>query len=297
MNVKKSMRIILGTVFLLWLSTSLFIIDEKQVGVLTSFGNPIRTIDTPGLNVKAPWPVNEIQRFDRRARVLNLDPTEAFTKDTKNLILQPFVVWKIENPLTFLETVKSDEGASAPMKDVVQSRIAAIAGQIEFNEFLNTTATEDGLLPSNTVEDINTEMQRFGISILDVQLSHLGLPVQNEQSIYERMRADRSRIANKYRSEGEEQSVTMRAQADREAAELIAEAEKNAATIRSKAEAEAAKKYAETYQQDPELYQLLKDIDRAEAIFQKGGTVVMDADKRPFKTVMSLFSDTQKEGR
>ena len=294
MNLKKSIRIILGIVFLLWLSTSLFIIDEKQVGVLTSFGNPIRTIDKPGLKIKAPWPVNEIQRFDRRARVLNLDPTEAFTKDTKNLILQPFVVWKIENPLTFLETVKSAEGAVAPMKDVVQSRIAAIAGQMDFNVFLNTNATSDDLLPTSTLTDIHTEMQRFGISVLDVQLSHLGLPVQNEQSIYERMRADRSRIANKYRSEGEEQSVTMRAQADREAAELIAEAEKNAATIRSKAEAEAAKKYAETYQQDPELYRLLKDIDRSEAIFQQGGTVVLNADKRPFKTIISSLSDNPK---
>ena len=288
MKLNKSITLIIGTIGLLWLSTCLFIIDERQVGVLTSFGNPIKTIDTPGLHLKAPWPINEIQRFDRRSRVLNLDPTEAFTKDTKNLILQPFVVWRIENPLTFLETVKSAEGAVAPMKDVVQSRIAAIAGQIEFNQFLNTDSKSDGLLPASTLNEISKEMNRFGIVVLDVQLSHLGLPVQNEQSIYERMRADRSRIANKYRSEGEEQSVTMRAKADREASDLIADAEKDAAKIRSKAEAVAAQKYADTYQKDPALYKLLKDIDRAQSIFEKGGTVVMDANKRPFSTVMSL---------
>ena len=297
MSKNKSVGLIAGIVALLWLSSSLFIIDERQVGVLTSFGNPIKTIETPGLHVKAPWPINEIQRFDRRSRILTMDATEAYTKDTKNLILQPFIVWRIEDPLTFLETVKSAEGAAAPMKDLVQSRIAAIAGQIEFNEFLNTNSNTEGLLPTNTLNQISTEMQRFGIAILDVQLSHLGLPVQNEQSIYERMRADRSRIANKYRSEGEEQSVTMRAKADREAAELIAEAEKHAAEIRSKAEAFAAEKYAETYQKDPALYTLLKDIDRAQSIFEEGGTVVMDASKRPFSTVMSLKRESEANSK
>jgi membrane protease subunit HflC len=95
--------------------------------------------------------------------------------------------------------------------------------------------------------------QRLGIEILDVQLRHIGLPLQNEQSIYERMRAERSRIAKAYRSEGEERAQSIRAEADRKAAEILAGADKEAMGIRARADGAAAKIYANAYSEDPDF--------------------------------------------
>ena len=121
------------------------------------------------------------------------------------------------------------------------------------------------------------------MGVLDVRLRHLGLPLQNEQSIYERMRAERKRTANAYRSEGEEQATTIRAKADREAAEILAEADRAAADIAAEAEAAAARLYAETFREDPEFYRYLRSLDALEDVLVpsegQGGTVlVLDSD-------------------
>ena len=113
------------------------------------------------------------------------------------------------------------------------------------------------------------------------------MPVQNEQSIYERMRAERSRIANLYRSEGKEKADGIKAKADREAAEIISNAQKDAADIRSKAEKVASEKYAQTYSKNPELYLLLRDLESIRASFESGGHVILPMNERPFRTLFN----------
>jgi modulator of FtsH protease HflC len=270
----------------LWLTTSLYTVDSRETAVVTAFGDPVRTVEEPGLKLKAPWPIHTLRRFDSRAHILELDATEAFTKDTKNLVLTPFVIWRISDARIFMETVKSKEGAALPLKDVAVSRIASSIGEVSFSDVLNTSSDTLELLPSGLLEKINSDTSRFGITVLDVRLRHIGLPVQNEQSIYDRMRTERSRIAKRYRSEGEEQASAIRAKADREAAEIRASAELAASEILSKAEESAAKLYAEVYAQDPALYELLRDIETSRATMQEGGTIVLDSTARPFSTLM-----------
>jgi membrane protease subunit HflC len=286
-----------GVALLLLGGASLYTVDAREVAVVLSFGAPVRTVTEPGLYLKAPWPLHDVVRFDRRARVLVAPPSELLTQDKKNLVVEAFTLWRVEDPQRFLEAFRSpgvdvvrweDLVAAAELRlgDLVTSRIAGALGKKEFTELLAVETTSVELLPAEVPKAITADAaERFGIGVLDVRLRHLGLPLQNEQSIYERMRAERKRIANAYRSEGEEQATTIRAKADREAAEIMAEADRNAAEIASEAEAAAARLYAETFRQDPEFYRYLRSLDALQAL-------LVPADGGPGGAVLVLESDS-----
>lgn len=259
----------------------LFTVDATETVVVTSFGEPVRTITEPGLYVRAPWPVHQAVRYDRRARVLPVEPAETLTRDKKNLVVEPFVVWRVHDAQRFLETVGDPAIAETQLGDLVVSRIAAALGQRDFSELMKVDAdgaAPDELLPPQILEDLRAlSRKRLGVDVLELRLKHVGLPLQNEQSIYERMRAERSRIANQYRSEGEEKAASIRAAADRQAAELLATAEKDAADIRAKAEGQASALYAAAFARDPALYLTLRELEAAEAILDEDSVVVLES--------------------
>ncbi|MFH1467491.1 MAG: protease modulator HflC [Pseudomonadota bacterium] len=261
---------------------SLYTVDARELAVVLSFGAPVRTVDAPGLYLKAPWPLQEVVRFDRRARVLAVPPSEVLTQDKKNLVVEAYTLWRVKDPQRFLEALRAPgveevrwadlvSAAEVRLGDLVTSRIAGSLGKQEFTDLLAVDTTAVDLLPAGVAAGVMADAaDRFGVQVLDVRLRHLGLPLQNEQSIYERMRAERKRIANQYRSEGEEQATTIRAKADRQAAEILAEADRDAARVRADAEAGAARLYAETYRQDPEFYRYLRGLDTLQQVLEPG---------------------------
>ena len=169
--------------------------------------------------------------------------------------------------------------AQTQLSDLVVSRIAAGLGQREFNELMVVGGDGGAMLPPDLASQVaEVGLARLGVEVLDVRLRHVGLPLQNEQSIYARMRAERSRIANAYRSEGQEKAVVIRAEADRQAAEILAGAHKEAAQIRATAEGNAARVYAQTYAKDPEFYRFMRRLEAYEQILDKDTTVVVESD-------------------
>ena len=182
----------------------------------------------------------------------------------------------------------SSQGADRPLRDLLTSYIAASIGKRDFADVLYVADQPTPLLSKDLNQKIDTEAKQFGITVQEIQIVDLSLPVQNEQSIYERMRAERSRIANRYRSEGKEKADGIRAKADREAVEITSNAKREAAQIRAKAEKFASEQYAQTYAQNPALYRLLRDLESIEASFQSGGHIILPIEERPFKT---LFQD------
>ena len=266
----------------LLLAASVYVIDAREVAVVTFFGAPVRNVLEPGLYVRAPWPLHRVVRFDRRSRLLVVDQTEILTKDKKNLVLEAFVVWRVASPQRFLESVGTDDTAEARLTDLVVSRIASGLGRRDYGELL--AVREEGeevpsLLPDGVLQDLSTvTLERYGVELQDVRIDHLGLPSQNEQSIYERMRAERARIANAYRSEGEEQATGIRAKADREAAELLATAQRDAGAITAKAEGTAARLHADAYKSAPDFYRFLRGLDTYRNIVDDDTVLVLDAD-------------------
>jgi len=269
--------LLIGLVFAL-LGGSIYTVDAREVAVVTLFGKPVEVVTEPGLKVRLPWPLHQVLRFDKRVQLLSVKPAEVLTRDKKNLVVEAFVMWRVSDPERFLEAVGSPEVAETQLSDLVVSRIAAALGNRDFGELMTTESTQADLLPNDLITGVGAiGQQRLGIEVVDVRLRHLGLPLQNEQSIYERMRAERSRIANAYRSEGEERASAIRAEADRQAAEILAGAEKEAMGIRARADGSAAKIYAEAYAQDPDFYLFMRRLQTAETLLDDGSVLVIDS--------------------
>ncbi len=271
------------------MASALTTVDAREVAVVTLFGAPVRTITEPGLYVRAPWPLHEVVRFDRRARLLAVPAAEMLTQDKKNLVVESFVLWRVADPQLFLEAVGTPEAAETQLGDLAVSRIAAALGQREFGTLMavRDNSTPTPMLPHSLREGVaEVALRRLGVEVLDVRLRALGLPLQNEQSIYDRMRAERSRIANRYRSEGEEQAASIRAEADRKAAELLAEADEAAARVESAAEATAARLYAEAFAASPELYLTLRELEAFEQIVDDDTVLVIESDGPLFQRTL-----------
>lgn len=269
---------------------AVYTVDAREAAVVTMFGAPVRTVKDPGLYVRAPWPLHQVVRFDQRARLLTVSPTEMLTQDKKNLVVEPFVLWRVADPQLFLESVGTPEVAETQLGDLAVSRIAASLGKREFGNLMavqDTSRPASPMLPAALKDGVaEVAARRLGIEVLDLRLRTLGLPLQNEQSIYDRMRAERSRIANRYRSEGEEQAASIRADADRKAAELLAEADEAAARIESNSEAEAVRIYADAFARDPELYLFLRELEAFEAVVDDDATLVLESDGTLFRRVL-----------
>ncbi|MGB0638573.1 MAG: protease modulator HflC [Myxococcota bacterium] len=272
-------RTLLGSLLgALLLGGSVYSLDAREIAVVTLFGKPVKTVTEPGLQVRLPWPLHQVVRFDRRAQLLSVEPAEVLTKDKKNLVVEAFLLWRITDPERFLEAVGTLDGAKTQLSDLVVSRIAAGLGNREFSDLMTTDGQAVTMLPPDLLPGVlATVQERLGIDVLDVRLRHVGLPLQNEQSIYERMRAERSRIANAYRSEGEEKASTIRAEADRKAAEILATAQKESMAIRARAEGTAAKIYADAYSEDPEFYLFMRRLESAERLLDENSVLVVDS--------------------
>jgi membrane protease subunit HflC len=276
------------------LGSAVYTVDAREVAVVTLFGAPVRTVTTPGLYLRAPWPLHQVIRFDRRARLLTVPPTEMLTQDKKNLVVEPFVLWRVSDPKLFLEAVGNPEIAGdiaeTQLSDLAVSRIASSIGQREYSALMtvqDSATPTSPMLPGVLKDDVSEiAARRLGIEVLDLRLRTLGLPLQNEQSIYDRMRAERSRIANRYRSEGEEQAASIRAEADRKAAEMVANAEEAAARVEASAEETAARLYADAFSSDPELYLHLRELQAFEAMVGEDDTVVIESDSALFRRVL-----------
>ncbi len=273
-------------------SASVYTIDAREVAVVTAFGASVRSVTEPGLYVRAPWPLHLVQRFDRRASLLEVDSVELLTNDKKNLVIEPFVIWRVADPERFLEAVfnRQDtvrtptEEAELQLSSLVISQLGDALGAQLFTDLLSTEAEGTSFLPQAVSDEIARQAQgRLGIEVLRVELRHVGLPLQNEQSIYERMRAERLRIANRERAEGEEAAAKIRAQADRQAAEILAKAHNNAAATRAKAEGAAAKLYAESHRQDPGFYRFSRKLDAYRTILDEDTILVIDSESDLFE--------------
>ncbi|HJN74866.1 MAG TPA: protease modulator HflC [Myxococcota bacterium] len=256
--------------------STLYTVDAREVAVVTFFGKPVANRIEPGLYVRAPWPLHQVTRYDRRARLLDVEPAEVLTRDKKNLVVEAFVLWRVADPERFLESVGSAEAAETQLSDLVVSRIAASFGQREFHDLMKVGGSEPTLPADVVTATAEVANARLGVEVVDVRLRQVGLPVQNEQSIYERMRAERRRIANAYRSEGEEKGSVIRAEADRQAAEILARADAEAAGVRAVAEEAAAESYARTYKQDPELFRLIRRLEASEVLLDNDSVLVVE---------------------
>ncbi len=279
----------------------LFTVDETQYAIVTTFGKPGDAITEPGLYWKFPAPAQTVLRFDKRLQIFDPRPTENFTLDRKNLVVDSYACWQILDPKKFLEKVQTIEGAENSLAVLVASELSAELGKHELSAVVSTDEEEVKLgeiMESVTERCADTALDDYGIEVVDVRIKRVNLPDENKQSVYRRMRAEREQKAKEYRAQGEEQAMIIEGDTDRQQREILSAAYKDAQQLKGEGEAEAIQLYAQAYNQDPEFYKFMRTLSAYKKILTENTTVVMSSDSEFLKILSdfdpSAFSAGQK---
>jgi membrane protease subunit HflC len=227
--------------------------------------------------------------FDRRLRIYNPRPSEFLTHDKKNLVIESYVAWRIEDPKRFVETVGDPGGAEMRLHDIVWSGLSAALGGRDLDALIapsSQTVQTTVLLDQLTALTDRAALSRYGIQVIDVRIKRLNLPEQNKQSVYARMRAERERIARQYRAEGEEQALGIRADADRQKEEILSAAYKEAEKIKGEGDAQATRTYSVAYSKNPRFYKLLRTLESYKKIFDDKTTAILSSDSELLRIMM-----------
>lgn len=248
-------------------ASSFFTVQQTQQVLITQFGQPIRVIQEPGLNMKLPF-IQTVIVFDRRLLDFEAPGEEVILGDQRRLIVDSFTRYSITNPLLFFQTVGATEaGIRGRLNSIVTSSLRRVlAGE----SLLAVLSADRGRIMGEIRRQVNEEARRFGIEVTDVRIRRADLPDENTQAILSRMQSERERVAREARAEGAEVAARIRAQAERDRTVLLAEAEANAAILRGTGEQEAIRIFAEAFQRDPEFFQFWRTMQAYREVFSTG---------------------------
>ena len=259
--------------------STVFTVDETRQVVILQFGEPVRIIKTPGLYFKLPAPLQVAQRFDDRLLEYDVAPEEILSKDKKSLIVDNYVRWRIVDPLLFLQTVQTEPIAKTRIDDIVYSELRRELGTHNMSEII-TERRE--IIMEKVTRQSAIATKPYGIEVVDVRLKRVDLPQNNEQSIYRRMQAERIRQANKFRSEGEEESQKIKASTDKDKTIILANAYKEAEEVKGEGEAIAVDIYARAFSKDPDFYEFYRTLETYKIILDKKTTLVLPTNSKLF---------------
>jgi membrane protease subunit HflC len=262
-----------------------FQVDATEYAIVTQFGNPVRTITDPGPYFKLPDPVQSVVRINNQLRIYSLPQTEFLTADKKNIILEAYATWQVDDALLFFKTVRDPIGAETQLADIVASELGAALGQVELGELVTVEASQIKLGDTMTAvtQGVDGRASQYGLAVSDVRFKQLTFPQANLTSVFQRMKAEREAIARQFRSEGTEQAAIIRAEADAGRAQILADANEQAAAVRGQADAEAIAIYAAAFGADSEFYEFLRTIQSYEIFFDQNTTLILPADSQLLK--------------
>ncbi|MEW6046905.1 MAG: protease modulator HflC [Bacillota bacterium] len=256
-----------------------FIIDERQQAVILQFGQHVRTIQEPGLHLKLPF-IQNVFFFDRRILMADGSVDEYLTLDKKRLLVDHISRWRIEDPLLFYQTVRTETGALARLEQIIGSKLRQ---EIARHNFIEIIREQRETIMATVTGEAKPLAERFGIALLDVRVKRLDLPTEVQDSVFARMEAERRRIAMRYRAEGEEKAREVRAEADKEREIILATAYREAQGLRGEGDARSTRLYAEAFGQDPDFYGFLRRMEAYEKVLEKGTTLLLDSRSELFR--------------
>jgi membrane protease subunit HflC len=286
--VKKKKLIAMGVgVLIIFFVVNLvfFQVDQTEYVVVTQLGKPVKAIKSPGLYLKMPDPIQSVQRFDNRAMVYLPSQSEFLTKDKKNIVTEYYPVWSISDPIVFMKTVRNTIGARDRLTDILSSELGVALGQYNLSDLI-TTQEQAIKLPEmmgRITSITNKKVNSYGMEVADVRIKVLNYPEKNKLSVFQRMRAERERIARKYRSEGAEEAAKIRAEADKEKQIIISLAREKAEIIKGEGDAEAIRIYANAFQKGPEFYKFTRSLEAYEKFIGDKTTTILPSDAEILK--------------
>jgi membrane protease subunit HflC len=259
--------------------SSLVVVDETEHVIITQFGEPKRTISEPGLTFKLPF-AQEAIVIERRIMASDAPPAEYLTEDKKRVVADPITRWRVSDPLKFYEAVNDVRRARKRLDDIVLSQLREELAKRKMGDMVGSA--RGGMMTSVT-NSVKAKAIAFGIEVVDVRIKRLDLPKEVQRSVFDRMVAERERLAKGYRAEGQEESDKITSLTDKEQLIILAEANKRAEELRGDGDARSTKIYAEAYGADPEFYAFVRHLEAYEKAVDKKATIVLSTGSRMFR--------------
>ena len=262
----------------------LFTVKPWEKAIVLRVGKVYNANYEPGLNWKLPWPIDIVKKFDGRLLSVEAEPQRFLTSEKKDVIVDSFVLWRIQNVENYYTATKGGDERQAGI--LLYQKVNAALRE----EFGKRTVKEVVSGERGAIMDIvkggaaMTEASKLGINIVDVRVSQIDLPAGVSDSVYQRMRAERERVARDFRSRGAEAAERIRARADRDRTVLQAEAYRDAESIRGEGDAISAEIYAKAYGNDAEFYSFTRSLNAYRASFgNKKDVMLLEPDSDFFR--------------
>jgi membrane protease subunit HflC len=282
-STKTIILIAVGLLVLLVLVDAVFVVSETNQVIITQFGEPIGgPSNTAGLHLKAPF-IQKTNYFEKRWLEWEGFPNQIPTKDKKYIWVETYARWRIHDPLVFFQRVRDERGAHSRLDDIVDGETRNAIAKFDLIEVVRSTNREFELTEESAILELSEMITKievgrekvaqiileaaskitpqFGVELRDVRIKRINYVDEVQQKVFDRMIAERKRIAAKYRSEGDGKSAEIRGQKEKELKRIQSEAYRKAQEIKGKADAEATRIYAQAYSVDPEFYQFLKTLE------------------------------------
>ena len=275
-----------------------YFVKDYETVILTRFGKPVRTLENAGLHFKLPGMIEKINRFDRRIDVFETPATQLLLGDKRPIIISCFVAWTIDEPLTFFQSVGDVDNAVQKISDMVNSRLSIVLGDYTNGDIINTRAGAARLseIEARMVEAANQRArERYGVHISKVGIQRLAYPETVIQAVYDRMKSERKKEADKIKAEGAEVASRLKAKADKEAREIVAEAEKKALVLKGEGEHEAMQIYTKAYSQDREFFEFIQSLDTYNNLLGEETTLILSTDSELFKYLGITAKGTEEK--
>ncbi|MDC1183594.1 protease modulator HflC [Gammaproteobacteria bacterium] len=256
-------------------ANSFFIVNEKEEAIVFQFGEAIRTEIPVGFHFKTPI-IQEVKKYDNRIQTLDEEPDRILTVESKYLLVDSFIKYRISDVLVFY---KANNGSFNSLNSLLAQRSEFVLknnfGKRTVKEVVSGERDE---LMNIMLNSLNDSVADLGVEIVDFRVKRIDLPSNLSNSVYERMRTERNRLAEELRSEGKEIAREIRAIADKDKVVILADAYKKAELLRGEGDAEAARIYAEGFSQNPEFYEFTRSMRAYVETFEnKSDVMLIDA--------------------
>lgn len=285
----RSLGPILAAVFVVALiaSGALFTVGQTQNAIVFQLGEVKEVITQPGLHFK--WPlIQNVRYFDMRNRSYDdPEPLRFITAEKKPVLVDSYVIWRIDNVRQFFRSVQGDEyRAVTRLRQTISDALQAEFGRYALHDVVSG---QRAVIMASVQKKVDQEMRRMGVEVVDVRLKRVDLPKEVSASVYRRMEAERQRVANELRATGAAEAEQIRADADRQREVIIAKAYRDAQRIKGEGDAKAAEIYAKAYSKDPSFYAFYRSMEAYRKAFNgKNDMLVLE----PNSEFLKYFKDS-----
>ena len=299
MDVKTSAGLLILVVLTVGLYASAYIVDETQQVIITQFGDPIgNAITDPGLYFKLPI-VQVANFFEKRFLEWDGDANQVPTRDKRFLWVDSYARWRISDPLRFFERLRNELGAQSRLDDILDGETRNAVARHDLVEVVRSTNREVDLsladseeetavletiergrqeITRTVLETARTRVADLGIELIDFQIKRINYVEEVQRDVFARMIAERNRVAERYRSEGEGEAARIRGERERELKRIQSEAYRVAQELQGDADAEATGTYAEAYNRDASFYAFMKSLETLEETADSNSTLILSTD-------------------